>query len=381
MKYLPLIWAGLWRKKARTVFTMLSILVAFLLFGLLQGINQGFNTVVQNLDVDRLYVTAKTNLTDGLPIAYASRIRSVPGVRQVSYWTYFAGYYQDSRNPIPAFATDPAALFDIYKDLKIEPAYLQAMQRTRTGVLINQQLAAKYHWKPGDRIPLGTSIWTNKDGSNTWTFDVVGVFDSSALGGGFPGFYLNQSYFDEAAAFGRGTVHYYIVAIDDPMQATAVSQRIDALFANSSNETRTQTESALAQMQLKQIGDINFIVNAIVGAVLFTLLFLTANTMMQSVRERTGELAVLKTLGFSDGKVLSLVLVESLALCAFAAAAGIALAATAFPLLKPIFGNFQMPAIVVVMGAGLALLLAFVSGFPPAWRARQLNIVDALAGR
>jgi putative ABC transport system permease protein len=381
MKYFPLIWAGLWRKRTRTIFTMLSIVVAFLLFGLLQGINQGFNTVVQNLNVDRLYVSARTSMTDGLPIAYANRIRSTPGVRAVSHWTYFGGYYQNARNPIPAFSTEPEALFRIYREIKIKPEYIEAMQRTRTGVLISEALAQQYGWKIGDRIPLGTSIWTTKEGASTWYFDIVGTFDLSQVGGGFPSFYLNHTYFEENAAFGDGVVHYYLVGIEDPLQATKVSLAIDGMFANSSDETRTQTESALAQMQLKQIGDINFIVNAIVGAVLFTLLFLTANTMAQSVRERTAELAVLKTLGFADGKVLALVLIEALLLCISAAAIGLALANAAFPALKPIFGDFRMPAIVILMGAGMALLLALLSGLPPAWRARQLNIVDALAGR
>lgn len=383
MKYFALIWAGLWRKRARTIFTMLSIVVAFLLFGLLQGINQGFSTVLANLNVDRLYVSANTNMTDGLPISYANRIRTVPGVRAVSHWTYFGGYYRDARNPIPAFATDPEPLFRIYKEIKIKPQYIEAMAKTRTGVLISDALAKRQGWKVGDRVPLGTSIWTTKQGSSTWLFDVVGTFDASTYGAGFPSFYINQSYFDEASAFGGDTVHYYLVGIADPHQATRISKEIDALFANSSNETRTQTESALAQMQLKQIGDINFIANAIVGAVLFTLLFLTANTMMQSVSERTSELAVLKTLGFSDGKVLTLVLIEALALCVFAAAAGLALASLVFtsPFLRQVFGSFNMPMIVVVMGGGVALLLALVSGLPPAWRAKQLNIVDALAGR
>lgn len=347
MKYFGLIWAGLWRKRTRTIFTMLSIVVAFLLFGLLQGINQGFNTVVQNLNVDRLYVSAKTNMTDGLPISYLKRIQSVPGVRAVSHWTYFGGYYQNARNQVPAFATDAEALFAVYKEMKIEPEYIEAMKKTRTGALVGQQLAEKFHWKIGDRIPIGTSIWTTKEGSSTWYFDVVGTFDASTFGAGFPTFYLNHTYFDEASAFGDGVVHYYIVGITDPSKATQISGQIDALFANSTNETRTQTESALAQMQLKQLGDINFIVNAIVGAVLFTLLFLTANTMMQSVRERTSELAVLKTLGFSDGKVLVLVLVEALILCLFAAAVGLALASMVFPALRPIFGDFKMPLIVV----------------------------------
>ncbi|HEY4366489.1 MAG TPA: FtsX-like permease family protein [Steroidobacteraceae bacterium] len=381
MKYFPLIWAGLWRKRTRTIFTMLSIVVAFLLFGLLQGINQGFNHVIRDLNVDRLYVSAKTNMTDGLPIAYADRIKTVPGVRALSHWTYFGGYFQDARNPLPAFATEPEGLFAVYRDLKIKPEYLEAMKKTRTGVLIGQSLADKYHWKIGDRIPVGTSIWTNKQGSNTWYFDVVGTFDTSSVGAGFPSFYINYAFFQEATALGGGIVHYYLVGVTDPAKATEVAKHIDALFANSTNETRTQTESELAQMQLKQIGDINFIVNAIVGAVLFTLLFLTANTMMQSVRERTSELAVLKTLGFSDTKVLVLVLIEALLLCLFAALAGLALAGSVFPMLKPIFGHFRMPMIVVSMGAGMALLLALVSGLPPAWRARQLNIVDALAGR
>ncbi len=250
-------------------------------------------------------------------------------------------------------------------------------------MLVGEALAKQYGWKVGDRIPIGTSIWTNKAGSNTWEFDIVGTFDASAYGAGFPSFYLNYSYFDEARQFGTGEVHYYIVSVQDPTQADRISREIDAMFANSSVETRTQTESALAQSQLKQLGDINFIANAIVGAVLFTLLFLTANTMMQSVRERTSELAVLKTLGYSDTKVLVLVLTEALLLCLFAAALGIALAALVFesPALQKLFGNFSMPAMVAMMGAGIAVLVAVVSGFPPAWRARQLNIVDALAGR
>lgn len=383
LKYFGLIWAGLWRKRARTLFTMASIVVAFLLFGLLQGLNQGFNTVVTNLNVDRLYVSAKTNMTDGLPIAYGARIRAVPGVRAVSHWTYFGGYFQNARNAIPAFATDADELFKVYREMKIKPEYLEAMKKTRTGALVGESLAKQYGWKVGDRVPIGTSIWTTKQGSSTWMFDIVGTWDTTAYGGGFPAFYLNQDYFKENSAFGGDIVHYYLVGIKDPHQATQISKQIDALFANSTYETRTQTESALAQMQLKQLGDINFIVNAIVGAVLFTLLFLTANTMMQSVNERTPELAVLKTLGFSDGKVLTLILIEALALCLFAAVAGLALATLAFDsgALRQIFGGFRMPLIVMAMGGGVAVVLAIVSGLPPAWRARQLNIVDALAGR
>ncbi len=383
MKYFSLIWAGLWRKKVRTIFTMLSIVVAFLLFGLLQGVNQGMNALIDNLDVDRLYVSARTNMTDGLPVQYQDKIATVPGVKEVSHWTYFGGFYQDQRTQIPAFATNADALFKIYKEMRIEPEYLEAMKRTRTGALVSEALARQHGWKVGDRVPIGTTIWTTKSGSNTWEFDIVGTFDASDYGQGFPSFYLNHDYFKEASAFGGYVVHYFLVGIEDPREATRVSNAIDALFANSSNETRTQTESALMQMQLKQVGDINFILNAIVGAVLFTLLFLTANTMMQSVRERTSELAVLKTFGYSDQKVLTLVLVEALLLCVFAAGVGLALATAVFfsPIVRGFFGAIPMPAIVLVAGAAIAAVLAFVSGFPPAWRAKRLNIVDALANR
>jgi len=381
MKYFRLVWAGLARKKARTILTMLSIIVAFLLFGLLQGVNQGFNQVVENLNVNRLYTSAKTNMVDGLPISYAQRIKSVPGVQHVSHWTYFGGYFREAKNAIPAFATDAEALFAIYKEIKIKPEYIEAMKRTRTGALVSDQLAKQYGWKIGDRIPLGTSIWTNKEGSNTWYFDLVGTFDVSSYGIGFPSFYINYDYYDEAKAFGKGVVHYYLIGIADPLQATRVAKAIDSQFENSMNETRTQTESGLAQNNLKQVGDINFIVNAIVGAVLFTLLFLTANTMMQSVRERIPELAVLKTLGFSDGKVLTLVLVEAFLLCIFAALLGLFFAALIFPGLKALIGDLPMPLSVVLMGVGIAMLLALISGLPPALRAQRLNIVDALAGR
>ncbi len=383
MKYFRLVWAGLWRKKTRTILTMLSIVFAFLLFGLLQGFNQGINEAVQRLDVDRLYVTPRMGQADPLPIAYYEQIKAIAGVKAAAPWSYFGGYFQDARNPIPAFATEARPLFEVYKELEIKPEYLDAMERTRTGALVRDTLAAKYGWEIGDRVPIGTSIWTLKSGGNTWYFDIVGIFDASAYGGGFPSFYLNQSYYAEAAAFGNNQTSLYVVRVEDPRQAAQVASAIDAKFANSNAETRTESESALMQRQLKQFADINFIANTIAGAVIFTLLFLTANTMMQSVRERTSELAVLKTLGFSDTKVLVMVLVEALMLCLFAAAVGLLLAGFIFtaPQLRAILGAVSMPTIVLVMGGAIAIGLALVSGLPPAWRAKRLNNVEALAVR
>ena len=382
MKYLVLVRAGLWRKKARTILTMLSVVVAFLLFGLLQGINQGMNHVFQSLNVDRLYVQSRISMSDGLPLSYLEQIQSVPGVRAVTHWSYFGGFYQDVQNSLPVFAIDASTQFVVYPKIKIPEDQIAAMQRTRTGAIVSAEIAAQYGWKVGDKIPLQTSIWTKKDGSDTYPVDLVGIMDISAYNAGsFPAFYINYAYLDQARAFGNGSVLYYIVSIDDPRRGSEMAATIDAKFANSSDETTTQTEQVFAQSQIRQVGDINLIANSIVGAALFTLLFLTANTMMQSVRERIPELAVLKTLGFSDRKVLTLILLEAVFLCGVSGAVGLVLARLAFSFMGSLFGALSPSAPVLEAGFAIAMLLAVVSGFPPAWRSTRINIVDALAGR
>jgi putative ABC transport system permease protein len=382
VKYLVLVWAGLWRKKARTILTMLSIVVAFLLFGLLQGINQGMNNVFQRLNVDRLYIQSRISMSDGLPLSYLEKIKSLPGVRAVTHWSYFGGFYQDAQNTLPVFAIDAATQFAVYPKIKIPDDQIAAMQGTRTGAIIGTEIAAKYGWKIGDKIPLRTSIWTKKDGSDTYPVDVVGIMDISAYNAGsFPAFYINYGYLDEARAFGNGSVLYYIASIEDPRRGPQIAAAIDALFANSSNETTTQTEQVFAQSQIKQVGDINLIANSIVGAAMFTLLFLTGNTMMQSVRERVPELAVLKTLGFSDTQVLTLIFLEAVFLCVIGAAIGMGLARLAFSFMGSLFGALSPSALLIEMGLGIAILLAAVSGLPPACRSMRINIVDALAGR
>jgi putative ABC transport system permease protein len=382
MKYLILIWAGLGRKKTRTILTMLSIVVAFLLFGLLQGINQGMNHVFASLNVDRLYIQSHISMSDGLPISHLERIKSVPGVRAVTHWSYFGGFYQNAQNSLPVFAIDAATQFAVYPKIRIPPDQIEAMQHTRTGAIISDEIAAKYGWKIGDRIPLRTSIWTRKDGSDLYPVDVVGIMDVAAYNAGsFPAFYINYDYLDEARAFGNGSVLYYIVSINDPRRGESIAAAVDALFANSGNETLTQTEQVFAQSQIKQVGDINLIANSIVGATMFTLLFLTGSTMMQSVRERTPELAVLKTLGFSNAKVLTLILLEAVALCVVAALTGLGLARMAFGFMGSVFGALSPPLLVIEAGVGIAFLLAVVSGLPPAWRSTRINVADALAGR
>jgi len=379
-----LIRAGLLRKKARTILTMLSIIVAFLLFGLLQGINQDIKSGLGDSTNGRLWTVSRVGVLSSLPISVMGRMAAIEGVRSIAHVTYFGGYFRDAKNPLPAFAANVDQLAAVYPELNITQAQIDAMKATRSGALIGSPLAKKYGWKVGDKIPIGTTLWPNMAGRNNWTFDIVGIFDAdpkysrTSLGSGF---WFNYDYLDESRLSDRHHVHQFIIQIDNPDHATAISSGIDKLFENSSDETRTQTENAAIQSQFKQLADINFIANAIVGAVMFTLLFLTGNTMMQSVRERIPELAVLKTLGFPAGTVCALVLLESLLLCLSAAIVGLLLSAAAVKGLGTALGTGVLPPVVVIGGLAMAVVLAIVSGVVPALLAQRLNIVDALAAR
>ena len=381
MKYLPLIWSGLWRKRTRTCFTLLSIMIAFLLFGMLQGTNAAFNRGVDEANVNRLVTVSRISFTEALPYADMAQIEAVPGVDHAAFASWFGAYYQDPKQFVFSFPVEPERYFNLFPEFHLPKDQMDTWVRTRTGAVIGIGLAQKYGWKIGDRVPLHSTIWTKPDGTSDWNFDIVGIYEDPQDHAQEKAFFFNHGYFDEARSFGKGTVGWYVVRIKDPTAAVATGAAIDHLFLNSPDETKTQTEKEFQQSFLKQIGDINFIVTAILGAVFFTLLFLTGNTMMQSLRERIPELAVLKTLGFTDRGVLALVLAECLLLCVIAAALGLAVAAALFPMMKDVLGIVTLPPQVIGLGIGVAVLLALVTGLPPAWRAMRLNIVDALAGR
>jgi putative ABC transport system permease protein len=384
MKFLPLVWAGLWRKRVRTVLAMLSVAIAFMLYGTLDGVTAGFDHAVDRLtDATQLRTTSRVNVLTGLPFAHRARIESVPGVREVGVSTLFAGYYRELANDVSSAAIDIERVHTML-NVEIDPEHVEAMRRTRTGAIIGPELVDRYGWKIGDRVTLTSRAWTQANGSNDWAFDIVGVY--SIPEGTFPAdgnFWINYDYFDEARAHAKGTVHMYTILVADAAQTAEVSRTIDALFANSANETLTQTMRDFIRAQLDRIGDIDFIVNSMIGAVLFALLFVTGNTMMQSIRERVPELAVLKTYGYSDAAVTALVLAEAGVLCLTAAAAGLALAAGLFPTIYDAMGVAPLPleASTLLWGAGLAVAFALVSAAPPVWRLRRLKLVDALAGR
>jgi putative ABC transport system permease protein len=384
MKYLPLVWAGLWRKRVRTLLTMLSVAIAFLLFGLLDGVTAGFDYALTRLtDGAKLRTASRTNIQNGLPLSYRARIASVPGVREVGPWTFFAGYYRDPANDIDSFALD-IEHFSVTEDVVVDPASVEAMRTTRTGAIVGPELMSLYGWKVGDRVTLKSRVWTQANGSSDWTFDIVGTY--SVPEGAFPaddGFWINHDYLDEARTHSKGTVTLYGVRIDDAAHAATISAAIDALFANSADETLTQAERDYFRAQIDRVGNIAFIVGSIIVAVLFALLFVTANTMMQSIRERTPELAVLKTYGFGDFAVAALVVAESALLCLTSAAAGLAVAAALFPTMFAAMGAARLPldTSTIVLGAAIAAGFALVSALLPVWRAQRLRLVDALAGR
>lgn len=387
MKYLHLIWAALFRRKTRTILTLVSILTAFMLFGMLDAVRTAFVSGSQSLaGANRLITTSRYSIIQTLPKALDARIAAVDGVRKVAWANWFGGYYQQPRNFVFSYAVSPNYV-DLYPEIQLTPAQRKAFDTTRSGVLVGAKLAERYGWKVGDKIPLNSSIFPQKNGSKTWDFDIVGIFrtDKDAANGMDQLFLLHWKYFDEANAYGSGSVGWYIERMADPAVADRVAGAIDALSANSDHETKTQTEQAFQASFAKQLGDIGLIVGAIMGAVFFTLILLTGNTMAQAVRERTSELAVLKTIGFTSRNVLMMVLAESVLMLLIGGLVGQGLAAVIIPAVTAASdGMVQLPPMrwgSWVLGAALMVGIGVVVGALPAIRAMRLNIVDALAGR
>ncbi|HSS05923.1 MAG TPA: ABC transporter permease, partial [Rhodanobacteraceae bacterium] len=318
MKYFHLIWAALFRRKTRTIFTLLSVLAAFLLFGMLDAVRAAFNAPPSAAGVSRLVVSSRISIIQPLPQSLQPRIQAIPGVKDVAFANWFGGYYQEPKNQNIMFqlAVNPTYL-DAYPELVLPPDQRKAFNETRTGAILGEAAAKALSIKVGDKIPIKGSIFTNKaSGETTWTFDIVGIFKAGEekQRGLENQLLFRWDYFDEGRTFGGGTIGWYIVRVNDPNDSEKIAAAIDALSANSDHETKSQTEQAWNLAFVKQLGDIGLIVGAIMAAVFFTLILLTGNTMAQAVRERIPELAVLKTIGFSNKSVLGLVLAEAVML-------------------------------------------------------------------
>jgi len=383
MKFFYLVWCNLKRKKLRTTLTLLSILVAFVLFALLSALKLALVGGFELADANRLLVMHRVSFLQLLPQSYLARMSRITGVSAVSHQTWFGGIYQDSKNPLATFPVDPELYLAMTPEITLPEDQKQAWLQTRTSAIIGRALADRYKWKIGDRVPLKSPIWQNKSGG-AWEFDIVGIYDGTKKNADTTAFIFRYDYFDEARTGANGQVGWYQVRVDDPKSASKVAAAIDAEFANSPAETKAQTEGAMFQGFAQQLGNIAKIVVAILIAVFFTILLVAGNTMAQSVRERTQELGVLKAVGFTNQLVLGVVLGESLVITVLGGLIGLALGwlmVTGMgqaPFIQQYLPIFYIPTRDMFIGAGLTILLGFVAGIFPAIQAMRLRLADAL---
>lgn len=385
MKFLHLLWRNLGRKKVRTLFTFLSITVAFFLFGLLMAVKNGFDAGIEIAGQNRLLTIHKVSIIQFLPIRYLEQIRAAPGVAAVTYAEWFGGIYQDPKNFFAQMAVEPEDYMAMYPEFVIPDDQRRAFAATRTGALVGRKLAERFDWSLGDKIPLQATIWRPRDGGDDiYTFDITAIYEGATPDVDETQFFFHHKYLMERMG-DIGAAGWYIIEVEDPEAADQVANAVDALFANSPAETKTTTEKAFMQGFAKQIGDTGAILMAIVGIVFFVILLIAGNTMAQSVRERTNELGVIKTLGFTDIGVLLMVLAESVLLAVLAASLGLTAIYLLAPGLRPMVEMFMpvfyVPPRALVYGALLAILLGLASGGLPAWIAMRLHIVDALRRR
>jgi len=383
MKFLPIVWRNLMRRKIRTIFTLLSIFVAFVLFGYLMAVRTAFAMGVDLAGADRLMVLNKISIIMPLPYSYGERLKAIEGVKEVTYANWFGGYYQETKNQFANMAVEPETWLRMYPEFIVPEDQKKAWLADRQGAIVGADTAKRFGWKVGDRVPLQATIFRRPDGK-AWEFNISGIYDSPVKGTDKTQLFFHWQYLNEALrnmSF-ADQVGWYVIKIADPEQSPTIAKKIDAMFANSPTETKTDSEKNFIAGWAKQIGNISLITQLVAAAAILMILLVAANTMAQSIRERTNELAVLKTLGYGDGRVLSMVLLES---CVLAIAGGFTGLALSWALVT-IGGDptgaflpaFYLPARDVVVGAVMILGLGFAAGAVPAWQAGRLRIVDAL---
>jgi putative ABC transport system permease protein len=384
MKFLHIVWRNLMRRKIRTFITLMTIMVAFVLFGVLMAIRAAFSMGVDVAGADRLMMIHKVSIIQLLPKSYGDRIRATEGVTEVSHANWFGAYYQEPKNFVQNMAVDPQSWLRMYPEFEVPEDQKKAWFADRTGAVVGADLAKKWNWKVGDRVPLISPIYRKPDGS-PWDFTIDGIYDSSKQGVDKTQFFFHWEYLNQTfrnSGFLNSQVGWYVFRVADPSTSDQLAKRVDAMFANSSAETKTATEKAFVSDFAKQVGDIGSIMMAIAGIVMFFILFVAGNAMAQSVRERINELGVLKTLGFGDGRILSLVLLESCTIAILGGGLGLLIAWTFITIVGDPTGGllpiFHFPPRDLILGWALVLVLGVGTGLVPALQASRLKIVDAL---
>jgi putative ABC transport system permease protein len=376
---------NLTRKKLRTLFTLASIVIAFVLFALLGGLSRAFSAGVELAGADRLVTTNKVSFIQPIPISYVERIRALEGVQAANHYTWFGAYFQDPRQQLGLFPTELDKLEEIYPEFDIPPEQRAALMANQTGLLVGRAMAELYGWEVGDSIPLFSSIYPTTDGIYSWPFQLEAIFTTTSSGADEMQAYMHYDYFNETRAFAQDQVGWVVTRIEDADQAESIAAAIDDRFVNSPTETKTSTEAGFAASFAAQFGNIGLIVQLVLACVFFTLLLIAGNTMAQAVRERTGELAVLKTLGFSDTRVVGMVLSESLLIAMIGGVIGLAIGAllvgAASSALAQFFPGLAMSSGTLVWGLVIAVGLGLITGAWPAWQAGRLRVVEALGRR
>lgn len=385
MYYLQFLLSNLGRKKMRTLLTVLSIMIAFLLFGLLRSLAAAFDQGADIAGEDRLVTINKITLIQPLPAAYLPRVNALDGVDKATSANWFGGYYQDRKNQFPQFPVVAEDYFEIYKDMfSLPDEQMQAWKKNRIGVVIGKALVDRFKWKIGDRIQL-ISMFPREGGSTNWEFVVEGIYETKSKAAETNAMLIHYDYFDEARQYGKGDLGWLVIRVKDPKQSAQVAAAVDALFANSPAETKTSSEKDFAKSFAKQFGDIGLITTLILGAVFFTMLLVAGNTMAQSFRERIPELAILKTLGFSNVAVMLMVLAEAILISLIGGLAGLLLAkffiSGAAESLAATLPGLHLSNTMMLFGVGLMFLFGLLTGIIPALQGLQLNIVAALRRR
>jgi putative ABC transport system permease protein len=381
MKFLAVVASNLKRKKLRTLLTLLSIAVAFFLFGLLCALKAALAGGVSMAGADRLITRHKVSIIQAIPISYRTRIAAIPGITGIVSQSWFGGIYQDPKNFFPSVAVEPGPMLEMFPEYVLPAEQKEAWLKTRTGAIVGRATATRFGWKVGDRIPLNSPIWQREGGNHAWEFELVGIYEGAKKGTDTSQLFFHYDYFDEGRAFGKGSISWFTIRVADPAQADQLAARIDQEFANSPAETKTEPEGAFAQGFAQQVGDIGLIVTGILSAVFFTILLVSGNTIAQGVRERTEELGVLKAIGFSNELVLALVLAESCLIALIGGALGLGaawfltLGGSPAPGLLPVF---YIPTPNLILGAALVIVLGLITGALPAFQAMRLGVADAL---
>src|SRR5215471_6740039 len=379
MKFRMLIFANLFRKKIRLILTLGSFAVALFLFAFLAVVKDAFNRGADVAGADRLITINRTSIINLIPLSYRDKILRIPGVKSVTHNNWFGGVYQDEKNFFPQFVIDPETQRQVFPELVVPDDQWASFLKDRQGAVVGAKTAKRFGWKIGDRVPIKTTLY----GGGSWEFNIDAIYHGTRTQDDETQFWFQWDYFEERIpAAVKGQIGWYVIRIAHPEDAPRIAKAIDADFANSPNETKTEAESAFAANWVKQFGNIQFLIVTIGAVVFFTLLLVTGNTMAISVRERTSELAVLKAIGYSDRTVLFFVLAESLVIALFGGLLGLLLAVLATPVLASALAsmlpNLALPGSVLAIGLVVALVVGVAAGLLPGIGAMRMRVVNAL---